>query len=353
MYDLDRDPGEKTNIVGDRAQAATALRSGLQTLVANRAVDAPSPVSAEDRAKLAALGYVGMQTPAASPVSGEALPDPKDKVGVLTTYREAVDLIGARQLDGGLKKLREVLDQSPDMIDVWLQYAAANTRVGRLEIAYQAYREVIRRRPDQGSALLGASSVLSGMNRIAEARKYAELAIARTPAEAHQMLANLALNENRFDEALRQAELAAAAAPGLPAPQLIRGISAHRQQRYAEALPFLEDARQAYAKRTTQVNDLHFYIGDSLARLERYPEAEPFFKEELRLYPQNTRASAGLAMLYQATDRPVEAERAIQEMLRAAPNPDAYNRAADLYQMFGRPDRAVAVRAEARTRFGR
>jgi hypothetical protein len=40
-------------------------------------------------------------------------------------------------------------------------------------------------------------------------------------------------------------------------------------------------------------------------------------------------------------------------MLRAAPNPDAYGRAADLYQMFGRPDRAAAVRAEARARFGR
>ncbi len=353
MYDLDRDPGEKTNIVGDRAQAATALRSGLETLVANRAVDAPSPVSAADRAKLAALGYVGTQAPAVSPVSGEALPDPKDKVGVLVAYREAVDLIGTRQFDAGLKKLREVLDQSPDMIDVWLQYAAANTRVGRLDIAYAAYREVIRRRPDQASALLGASSVLSAMNRTAEARKYAELAIGRTPADAHQMLANLALAENRFDEALRQAELAATAAPGLPVPQLIRGMTAHRQQRYAEALPLFVEARDAYAKRTTQVNDLHYYIGDSLARLERYREAEPYFKEELRLYPQNSRASAGLAMLYQSTERPVDAERAIQEMLRAAPSPDTYRRAADLFQMFGRPDRAAAVRAEARTRFGR
>jgi arylsulfatase A-like enzyme/tetratricopeptide (TPR) repeat protein len=353
MYDLDRDPGEKTNIVSDRVQAAAALRSGLETLVANRPMDAPSAVSAEDRARLAALGYVGSQSPRAPAAPGQTLPDPKDKVGVLVTYREGIDLISSRQFEAGLKKLREVLDQSPDMIDVWLHYASANVRVGRLEAAYQAFREVIRRKPDEAGALLGASSVLSSMDRIKDARQYAELAIAHAPGRAHQALVNLALKEQRLDEAMRQADLAAKAEPGLPIPQLLRGVLAHSQQKYAEALPLLMEARDAYAKLTTQANDLHFYIGDSLARLERYAEAEPYFKEELRLYPQNSRASAGLAMLYQSTNRPQEAERALQDMLRAGPSPDAYARAEYLYQMFGRPDRAAAVRAEARAKFGR
>jgi hypothetical protein len=57
-------------------------------------------------------------------------------------------------------------------------------------------------------------------------------------------------------------------------------------------------------------------------------------------------------MLLQVTGRAQEADTAIQTMLREAPNPEAYDRAAELYQMFGRPDRAAAVRAEARKRFG-
>lgn len=352
LYDLDRDPGERTNILGDRAQAAAALQNGLETLLAGRAVDAPSAVSAEDRSRLAALGYVGSQAPRVT-APNEALPDPKDKVDVLILYREAVDLVGARRMDAGIQKFREVLDKAPDMIDAWLQFADANLRIGRIEAAYQAYREVVRRRPDQASALLGASSALLAMNRIPEARKYAELAVARAPALAYQALANLALAENRPDEAIRQADLAAQAEPGLPAPYFYRGLAAHRAERFAEALPLLLQARQAAAKRTTQPNDLNYYLGDTLARLERYPEAEPYFREELRLYPQNTRAAGGLAMLCQATGRADEADRVIQQMLKTAPSPDAYGRAADLYRMFGRPDREAAVRAEARGRFGK
>ena len=89
-----------------------------------------------------------------------------------------------------------------------------------------------------------------------------------------------------------------------------------------------------------------------MARLNRYEEAQPYFIQELRLYPQNTRARAGLAMLFQAMNRPDDAGRVIEDMLRVSPNPAAYERAESLWTMFGRPDRAAAVRAEARKRFG-
>jgi tetratricopeptide (TPR) repeat protein len=332
--------------------AASALQSGLQAILAGRTLDAPSAVSSEDRARLAALGYVGAQAPRVV-APGDALPDPKDKVGVLLEYREAVNQIGTGQFDAGLAGLRRVLADSPDMIDVWLHLAGTSTRLGRFDAAYQAYREVIRRKPDETGALLGASAVLLAMDKPAEAAKYAELAVAHAPAAAHQALANIAMLGNRPDEAIRHAELAAQADPGLPVPEFVRGTIAHRDQRYAEAVPLLLKARQAYAGRTSQPVDLHYYLGDSLARLERYKEAEPYLREELRLYPQNTRAAAGLAMLCQVTGRADEADRVIRQMLRSAPNPDAFGRAAELYRLFGRPDREAAVRADARARFGR
>jgi tetratricopeptide (TPR) repeat protein len=138
----------------------------------------------------------------------------------------------------------------------------------------------------------------------------------------------------------------------LPFPQFVRGMIAYNQQKFAEALPLLAQAREGYARRTTQPSDLHFFIGDVLARLGRYEEAQPYFIQELRLYPQNLRARAGLAMLLQSLNRSADAERVIEDMLRTSPNPDAYERAASLWKMFGRPDRAAAVRAEARKRFG-
>ena len=61
---------------------------------------------------------------------------------------------------------------------------------------------------------------------------------------------------------------------------------------------FCSRRRRATRSRIAQARDLHFMIGDSLARLERYKEAEPYLEEEVRLYPQHVRARAGLAMLY-------------------------------------------------------
>ena len=107
LYDLERDPRERENLIDARAQPAAALRSGLDAMVAGRPVDAPGSVSAEDRERLAALGYVGTRAPVPAGTSGDALPDPKDKVGTLVMYREAVDLISARKYEEGVRVLEE------------------------------------------------------------------------------------------------------------------------------------------------------------------------------------------------------------------------------------------------------
>ena len=92
------------------------------------------------------------------------------------------------------------------------------------------------------------------------------------------------------------------------------------------------------------MNDLNYYIGDSLARMERYQEAEPYLLDEVRLFPHNTRARAGLAMLYRAMGRDAESERAIEELLRVSPTPEARVVAAQLWTMFGEPEKAQRVK---------
>ena len=199
LYDLERDPGERTNIIGERGQAAAALRSGLDGLIAGRGIDAPSPVSASDRERLAALGYVGTQTASAT-VAGDTLPDPKDMAGVLRKYRQAVDLIGGERLDEGTALLREILEEHPEMTDVWSQYGAALVRMGRNSEALRAYQQVIKRRldPTEASGPLGAAAALIALGRLDEARTHAELAVSGAPAPAHQALANIAIAQKQY-----------------------------------------------------------------------------------------------------------------------------------------------------------
>ncbi|HET7218423.1 MAG TPA: sulfatase-like hydrolase/transferase [Vicinamibacterales bacterium] len=353
LYDLERDPGERTNLLAERTQAASALRSALAALVAGRDIDKPGAVSAEDRQRLAALGYVGTQSAAAENAADEARADPKDKAPLLRTYRQAVEMLGSGRTQEGAALLAQILKDDPNMTDVWSQYAGALVRLNRLPDAFAAYARVIRLQPDEPNGALGAASVLLAMQRLDEARAHAELAVKASPSLAHQALALIAVAGNREAEALREADLAAAADPGLPMPALVRGTLAYNAQRYDEALRYLMEARQGYAGRSAQARDLHFMIGDSLARLERYAEAEPFLREEVRLYPEHVRARASLAMLYQSMNRTADAERVLTDLVRDVPSPDAYATAARVWRMFGRPDRAASVDAQGRGGGGR
>ena len=59
LYDLDADPGELRNVLGQQPEVAAALRSLIETHVATLPGAAPAPpLSEETRQALRALGYV-------------------------------------------------------------------------------------------------------------------------------------------------------------------------------------------------------------------------------------------------------------------------------------------------------
>lgn len=348
LYDVQQDPGERTSIATERPQARSAMRRVLDSLIANVSVTAPSAVSDDDRQKLAALGYVGTQTGSSLTLPGDQLPDPKDKIGVLQKYKRATALAGERRFAEATALYREILREEPGMTDVWLQLAENYGRRGMTAEAVVAYKEVVKRNPKDPAGLTGAASGLMRLGRLDEARAHAELAVDTAPAVSRELLARIAVERGDADGARREAQLARAADASLPTPAFIEGLIFHRQQQYAAALPHLLQAKQAAAARTVQLPDINYYIGDSLARLERYAEAEGAFRDELRVVPNHIRAHAGLAMLYRATGRIPESDRAIAELIQKSPTPEGYNVAAQLWTMFGEPAKAAAVREEAR-----
>src|SRR4029078_4265326 len=134
-----------------------------------------------------------------------------------------------------------------------------------------------------------------------------------------EILARIAIARQDTAGAREEAKLAQQADPTLPMPDIAEGTLLYHRGQYAQCLPYLGRAAQALQHRTLQVPDVNYLIGDSLARLERYPEAERFLKAEVALFPFNSRARAGLAMLYRATGRDAESEQAIAELLRVSP----------------------------------
>lgn len=347
LYDVARDPGELTSVITQHQQVHEGMRRALDAILASATIETPSAVSEEDRRKLAALGYVSAAAAATLTGPGEDLADPKDKVGTLRKYRRAAQLAGDRKFAEATRLYRELLREDAGMTDVRLKLADAYERSGRLDEALAEYKHVIARNPRDPAALTGAAGTLMRLGRFEQARAHAELATGITPAVAHELLARIHVERGDADAARRAARLAQEADPSLPMPSFVEGLILHGRGEYAAAVPHLLTARQSLASRTQQLGDVNYLAGDSLARLERYGEAEPLLKAELVLFPNHTRARAGLAMLYRATGRDAEAERAIEDLLRSSPTPEGYETAAQLWTMFGEPRRAAAIRARA------
>src|SRR5205085_236881 len=99
LFDEQTDASETTSVAGERPQVAQAMKSAIGRLIANASLARPEAVREEDRQKLAALGYVGGGSEQSLTLPGDTLPDPKDKVGVLETYRRASELAGQRRFE--------------------------------------------------------------------------------------------------------------------------------------------------------------------------------------------------------------------------------------------------------------
>jgi len=345
LYDLAQDAKELKSIAEDRPQVRSAMRGALQQMIAGSRVSAPSAVSASDREKLAALGYVGTQSGPSAELPGDRLPDPKDRIEVLRMYRQAMRLANEGKFGEAVTSFRRLLADDPGMGDVSLQLAETYNRQGQTENALASYKQVIARDPKNPAALTGATAALLRLGRVDEARAHAELPQRQAPAIAHEMLARIAVHQHDENAARRHAELAQQADPSLQMVAFIDGMILHERGQYAAAAQRLLEAKRAMASRTEQLADLNYLAGDSLARLERYPEAEQLFRAELSVFPSHVRARGGLAMLYKATGRDAEAARAVDDIVRLSPTREGLDTAAQLWTMFGEPARAAQVRA--------
>ena len=348
LFDLSTDPLETRSIVDERAQVHAAMRSALDTLIANADIAAPSSVSDEDRQRLAALGYVGSQTGTTLSAPGDALPDPKDKRDVLRRYQRASLLASEGRWPDAAAAYMSLLQAEPDMIDGWLKLAGASERLGRPAEALAAYREVINRDGNNAAALTGAAAIFVQLGQFDQARAHAELAIGPAPALAHELLARLALQRGDHAAARTHAAAAAAADPSLPMPAFVEGLILYGQGAYAAAIPPLTDAARALASRTEHVADVRYVLADALAREERYREAEPWFVAEIEAFPGHVRARAGLAMVRWSQGRRADAFAAVEALEavgRTLAGPEADLAAAQLWALFGESAKAAAARA--------
>jgi arylsulfatase A-like enzyme len=236
LYDLTEDPGEGRNLLAAGtavAERAAPLREFLARRVGEGAgiperAAAARRADPEVRRRLEALGYV---TPGGGPPAGaeapDELPDPKDMLPLLDELSEGRRLLAAGQPEEAARRARRILARAPRDRSALQLLGEAYATLGRTEDAERVLRRHLEVGPSVGACVL---------------------------------LAQVVMQQGRFDEAEALLDQAAALEPGHGAVLIGRG-----DLRLVEGHP-----REAVAlyRRAAEVDPYRFE-GLSRARIER------------------------------------------------------------------------------------
>lgn len=332
LYDLARDPGEKSNVLATERRAYAAMREAMRGY--EKKLAAPTQVNPEEAKKLQALGYLG--STAIVDDSAE-LPDPKDGLEDLARVERANARAARGETREAIRDLEEVIQRNPRFTDAIVRLASIYDDIADYPNAIRTYRRAIEANPSNAA---GPASALGWIylktHQLDEAEEHAKLALPVYPAYATLLLGRIALARGDLQNAAKYAREAAndenyrVASTVLLAQAMTRGGGA------AQALPQLDALKADLARRGLPPEPmLEFARGDALARMSRFAEAEQAFAEEARVFPKDRETYAHLAVVCLLQGKRAEANRAMEAMVKRIPGRESYEFAAKAFAQMG------------------
>ena len=300
LYDLTADPHEARDLRSSRRREAAHLDGDLAAFPQTAA--ATPRVSAEERKKLAALGYVD-----AGAGSAASNANPRDHLRDLEALKDVTALMAQRDYANAAQRIEELLQRNPGWSDLRNDLGLAYEQLGDLARAEAVYRDGIRATPELAHAFaLPLATVLAREGKLDEAAQHARLAL--PDAGAHELLARIAFIRRNYDEALREVQSARGASANVLTAEIFAA-----QGRREDALVRLQNVKPPYPAR-------YWYItGDVLAGLGRTGEARAAFEREIAAQPHDRDAYVALAFASAAEGDRAAALATLERMTRAVP----------------------------------
>jgi arylsulfatase A-like enzyme/Tfp pilus assembly protein PilF len=324
LFDLQQDPQETQNLAAEfpdeihsLERQLTDLESGLQLRVGSAV-----HLSADERKKLAGLGYLGHAGSIDSQTPGADLHDIKDMLDYYNELEDARHLLDSGKHDEALERLRAIVAAAPDYELAELTLGDVYLRQRKFDEAWDVYHRVVERNPESALAILHQGDVREAQGRYEEALAYYQEALRREPdfAKLHYNIGRVLVILQRGDEAIEYFKTALEFDPGYVFAHIelgsalsrngflesalaeyelalkydARSVFAHmnaamvlaRQGRSAEALAHLEQA----ADLTPQDPEIQFQLGAFHAQQGRFDQAATHLTEALRLHPDHAPA---------------------------------------------------------------
>ena len=348
LYDLATDPGEKKNVVADKAGPIRAMKAEVEKRKSGFV--APEAVDEEHAKKLASLGYLTMTS---APTG--ALPDPKDEIATLEMLKKGLGLAKGGRVPESVAVLKELLGRNPRIVDAWEAYAQGLARLGRADEAVAAIRKTVELSPpDRTNYLISVANLCLQVGRPEEAIRNADLAISRGDTGGHEVKARAYLGMRDLAKAEAEARKAIESGPRSKRAWLVLADVEASRGNFEKALAMTDDVRAKVGEKgLADLTGYHFLRGNLLGRLGRWEEAEKELTEETRLFPQYLPAWQTLVVVRAGRGRMAEARKTVDEMVAAADGPAACMAAVEMLTRMGDTAGAARYRAEGARRFAK
>ncbi len=331
LFDLANDPGEKTNVLPESRRIYAELRNAIVPYV--KGAEAPKAIDPEQAKQLAALGYVGSTV---STSSQAQLPDPKDHIGSSGRIKAGFLAFQEKRYEEATKIFEELLRQNPNMLDIWSMQANSLAKLGRDDEAIDAAKSGLRLSPSSTPLAVLIANVALERNRLDEAEKHARLVENDTPIEAHQLLSQVYLLRKNYARATAEANVILGGRRDRPFGLMLLGRIATDEGKSEEALKnFDEAAALLQSKQHQPIPRLNFFRGDVLARMGRADEAEVAFRKEIEQFPTDAQPYKNLILLYVTEGKNDAATQLIFALEKAAPTPPSYVAISETLKIIG------------------
>lgn len=285
LYDLERDSRETHDLRETERRVYAKLRNDIAA--APSAPTNAQRIDPEEARKLAALGYVSAQSPTMAP----STLNPRDHLQDLEALKQVTELMAARRFPEAAALMERLLASNPGWSDLRDQLGVAYEQMHDLARAEKAYRDAIRTTPELASEFaLSLANVLVERGALDDAEGHAKLALAHSPAAAHEILARVAAARGDFAAAKREAELAQS--DFLLAQILLA------QNDPQSALAALQRIYTASRAKKAQLPSGYFAVaGEVFLKLGRREEARLAFQQAVQLHPEDRDLRERLSML--------------------------------------------------------
>jgi len=307
----------------------------------DRHLEEPEAVDPETRRRLEALGYVG----GASTTEDDVLPDPKDRVHWMVDIQRAYNLYHDGDLESAVPAFQRILEENPNIEDVWGYLSLAQLELGRPDEAAATFLAALEQLPSSGRLSLRAARLLDNMGRLDEAFVYANRAVSYDPPAAHLLLAQIAFKKGDLEGAEVEALEAISSGDRTPGSRLILADIYLSRGKPKKAIDLLTGTLEegitddsiyaklavAYAwigefdrareilKRFEEINDLGLLLTFGRLALSRqlWGEARDWFERALVIEPTNPTVKLNLGVIAMNEGRLTDARKLIQESLAA------------------------------------